>query len=134
MAMLAVIGGGFGLFVQPAVIQAAAELVVPADEIIITAPYTVHKKLVTRDKGGIPVEKVSLMRKVSFVGLDLTKPADVAEFKRRVEEVANDACKQLDTLYPESLYPSEGDNKDCVKEAIANAMMQAGQTIPGFRS
>jgi UrcA family protein len=99
------------------------------DEITIVAPYTVHRKIVGRTTAGIPVEEISLSRKVSFAGLDLTKHADVVEFEKRINDVAKEACKQLNTLYPEALYPPVDTDLDCVKEAVADGLKQANRVI-----
>ena len=53
----------------------------------------------------------------------------VTELKRRINDTAKDACKQLDTLYPEALYPPLTPKVDCVETAVDGAMAQANVAI-----
>jgi UrcA family protein len=75
---------------------------------------------------GIPIEQVSLNRKVGFGDLTLSTPAGKAELDKRIKTVAKEACHQLSTLYP--LENWDTDNRTCVADAIHNAMEQE-QTI-----
>jgi UrcA family protein len=85
--------------------------------ITVTAPRTVDHRVIDRNPvTRAELEEVSLSRGVSYAGLDLGKPADVAEVEKRIDATAQEACQQLDKLY--TLMKSD---KDCVEKAAAEA-------------
>ncbi len=100
-----------------------------ADElptITIGAGVTI-KSVVGRTSSGLPIEEVTITHRVSYADLDLTKTAGAAELKRRVQETARAACKQLDELYP-----LEAKNaRECARMAIAKASPQVENAING---
>jgi UrcA family protein len=98
-------------------------------EINITAPYTTHRRIIGRTSTGIPVEELSLARPVSYADLDLRKQADVMEFERRINQAAKQACGQLNTMYPEALYPPMPSDQHCVRDAAFGGMTQANFVI-----
>ena len=116
------------------VVAAAAVLLAVAsaaaqdnEQITIVAPHAVQHKQVGRTYTGIPIEQISLSHRVGFSDLDLTKPADVAILKKRVEAAALQGCKELDKLYPlDNLSPS---NKSCANSARETAMQQVDAAV-----
>jgi UrcA family protein len=120
-AALGIIGGS-GVATTPATAQ-------QSDEISIVAPRTGDKERVGIAKGGIPISQVSVTRKILVSGLDLSKPEVVAELTKRINETAKEACDQLNILYPPSIYPTEGPEKNCVEEAAKGGMAQANTLI-----
>jgi len=116
--------------------QALAQALVSqtTEEITVTGPRTVHRTPTGRKSmTGAPVEEVTLMRRVSYAGLNLNDPMDVKEFERRIHDTAKEACSQLDTLYPENLYPRVTTDKECMKEAVNGGMAQAEMVIKAVR-
>jgi UrcA family protein len=104
----------------------------PQEEITIVAPHLVQRKVVGRTAIGAPVEVISLPRPVSYADLDLTKPADADELRKRISETAKAACKQLDNMYPEgNLFQAVPSDQNCVKTATREAMDIAEQVIAG---
>lgn len=98
-----------------------------ADEletITVTAGAMV-KTVVGHSTIGAPIEEVTLTHHVSFADLDIGTHTGAMALKRRVEETAHAACKQLDELYPKS-----GESRStCVRHAIAGATEQINQAI-----
>ncbi|MFI4973511.1 MAG: UrcA family protein, partial [Caulobacterales bacterium] len=92
-----------------------------AAEVTVVAPHAVHQQ-VGRTSMGVPIEIVSLTRHVGYGDLDLTTPSGVATFEKRISDTAKQACQQLDTLYPASLYPPDPKDQDCVATAIGGGM------------
>jgi UrcA family protein len=118
--LLAAAGG----LVGGVIMTSAPALAQPQEEITVTAPYEVHRKDAGRAASGAAIEVISLTRHVTYSGLDLTKQADVTELESRIKRTAKEACKQLDSLYPEAIYPSMPSNQNCIKAATDEGMTQ----------
>jgi UrcA family protein len=101
----------FGVDVAAA--QQTTDVVVQADYPAIT---------VKRAAPSSPVHVISLARHVSYADLDSSTPAGAAELKRRINDAAEDICKRLDELYPDSK-PS---GRACTEIAVKNAMRKVG--------
>jgi UrcA family protein len=91
--------------------------------ITVQASHAVTQKQVGMSYTGIPIEQVQLSRHVGFSDLDLSTPAGQAALEKRIKAVAEEACKQLKTLYP--LEQWDTDNRTCVADAVQHAMEQA---------
>lgn len=85
----------------------------------------VSKKIISMSSSGVPTEEVTVTRRISYADLDLNTHAGTLALKRRVEEAARLACKQLDELYPleQPAAPS------CVKDALTAANSQVDAAI-----
>ncbi len=68
-------------------------------------------------------------RRVSYADLNLRNSADRNELARRINVTAQEACSQLNTLYPADMYPPQTTDRDCVKDAVDSGMTQA-RSIP----
>jgi UrcA family protein len=91
--------------------------------ITVQASHNVTQKTVGMSYTGIPIEQVQLSRHVGYSDLDLSTPAGQAALEKRIKTVAQEACKQLKTLYP--LEQWDTDNSTCVADAVQQAMQQA---------
>src|SRR5271156_5013793 len=91
--------------------------------ITVQASHGVTQKQVGMTYTGIPIEQVQLSRQVGYSDLDLSTPAGQAALEKRIKAVAQEACKQLKTLYP--LEQWDTDNRTCVADAVQKAMEQA---------
>ena len=91
--------------------------------ITVQASHSVTQKQVGMSYTGIPIEQVQLSRHVGYSDLDLSTPAGQAALEKRIKTVAQEACKQLQTLYP--LEQWDTDNRTCVADAVQQAMQQA---------
>jgi len=78
---------------------------------------------------GAPIEDVVITHRVSYADLDLRTQAGAAELRRRVQETARVACKQLDDLYP----LEEKKARECTQTAIADASPQVRNAIAAVR-
>jgi len=80
---------------------------------------------VGRTASGVPIEQITLTRRVGYSDLDLTTHAGATELEKRVNDTATAACKELDRLYPLTA-PSAG---TCAKSAADGAMKQVHTAI-----
>ena len=92
------------------------------EEITIVAPRVVKRKIVGRTPIGAPIEVVTLSRPVSYGDLDLATEEGRATLRKRIEDTAKKTCKELDVMYPESMYPPIPAEQHCVENAISEAM------------
>lgn len=90
--------------------------------ITVEASHPVQKKQVGVSYAGIPIEQVKLSRQVGYDDLNLGTPAGAAALEKRIKITAEEACKQLRTLYP--LESWDSDNATCVEDAVNSAMRQ----------
>lgn len=109
-----------GLALTPAGADAYKTAVVAEDEIVITAPYTVH-----RDG-----EAVSVSRTVSVKGLDLRYASAVEELNRRVAVTAEIACDEAEDYLRAQ---SATTDRQCVRNAIRGARSQVAALIDRYR-
>jgi UrcA family protein len=89
-------------------------------EIVVTPNYRNQ-----RSENGIPTQRVYASRVVHFDDLDLSTRWGVHELHARVVRAATDACDQLDSLYPQGLYPIDSNDGDCKARAVRHAMADA---------
>ena len=123
-----VVSGLLG-FASPAYAQAAAD---EQEQVTVTAPpYTIHRTHGPQRQYRLLVpERVSVSQAVSYADLDLSKPADAAEFKRRIEETARQVCEVLDRHVPRSPFDIVLD-PDCVRTTTERAMASARRVMAG---
>lgn len=95
----------------------------PSEEIAVVAPHQVTHKTVGHGSLGLPVEQVTITHQVAYKDLDLKSATGTAALEKRINDVAKQACHQLDELYPKSRV----DNIRCELSAkeSAGAQMQA---------
>ena len=74
---------------------------------------------------GVPLEQITLLRRVSYADLDLSTRAGEAELRKRVKSNARAACRQLDQLYPMEIKNAP----QCIKKAIAEASRQVDAAV-----
>lgn len=85
----------------------------------------VSKKVIAMSSSGVPTEQVTVTRRVSYSDLDLKTYAGAAALKRRVEDAAQAACKQIDELYP----IEQAQAPSCVKDSVAAADEQVKAAV-----
>jgi UrcA family protein len=100
-------------------------------KITVEADHQVQKRQVGTTYTGIPIEEVSLTRHVGFRDLDLNSPSGRAELDKRIKEVAKEACKQLQTLYP--LEQWETDTDTCIANAVKSAKAQEQAIVASYQ-
>jgi UrcA family protein len=92
----------------------------PLEEIVVEASPIV-KEHSTESPSAPGYYKVMMSSRVSYAGLDLTKPADFATLESRIKEAATVVCDKLGKAYPDS-----GPNtKECAKRAADKALAEA---------
>ena len=95
-------------------------------EIVVTAPRSVPVTVERSPYTGAPVLVATVKIPVRFGDLDLKDPASSARLFTRIRRVAQDACAQLDRLYPLSPDPSCVDNAIADARPAAEALLAAG--------
>lgn len=78
---------------------------------------------------GAPIEEVVITHRVSYADLDLRTHAGAVELRKRVQETARAACRQLDDLYPLETKQAP----ECTQTAIAAASPQVRSAIASVR-
>jgi len=98
---------------SPALAQGSA----PAEgkEIVVEAPRTAPAPGKRDPYSGAPMITTTVRITALYGDLDLTRPADAARLRSRIERVAQAACRQLDTMQPFTPDPA------CVGTAVARA-------------
>lgn len=94
-----------------------------ANEIIVEAPRSVPLPRQRSSFTGAPIVTTTVKIPVRYDDLDLTSADDRARLMARVERVAEDACKELDWLYPLNTDP------ECVRNTLAKSTAAARATI-----
>lgn len=102
----------------------------PGEEITITAPRAVKQRVGTTPGRG-PIEDISLVRKINVAGLDLRNSDVAAEVAKKIRDTAKESCDQMNVLYPDTTYPAVGEEKNCVDEAVQDALAQLKALIAG---
>ena len=92
------------------------------EEVTVQGTRVVTAKVVARPYD-VPITEVGLSYGVSTRGLDLASQAGVMELKKRVNEVAETACKELGKRYPNAK-PSDA---ECAKAAADEAMAKVNE-------
>ena len=90
------------------------------EEVTVQASRTVEKH-VGHTSTGIPIVDVSLAYGVSYAGLDLASHAGVMELEKRVNDAAQQACKELARQYPFHATPNDA---ECAKTTADKAMVK----------
>lgn len=93
----------------------------------VTVEAVRQAKVVGRTSSGVPIEQITLTRKVSYTDLDLKTQAGAAELEKRVKDTAKSACDELDTLYP--LTKTAAETATCVKKSTDDAMVMVRRAI-----
>ncbi len=99
-------------------------------EITVTSPsYTVHRTQGPQRQYRLLLpERVTVSRSVSYADLVLSRPADAAELRRRIEETAKAVCEALDRQVPRSPFDVPLD-RDCVRITTEQAMVSARKVM-----
>ena len=84
-------------------------------------PVEVQIPMEARFYGGLNSDVITLSQTVGYADLDLSKPADAAEFEKRVQQTAHEVCGRLSKRFPRTWHDPISD-KDCVKPAVGPAM------------
>jgi UrcA family protein len=86
------------------------------EKVTVQGPYTIREHMNDTSIGRGEIEKVSVSQSVSYADLNLSKPADVAVLKDRIQRAARDNCNKLRRSYPEFSYRAP--RPDCVADAV----------------
>ncbi|MEW9854785.1 UrcA family protein [Novosphingobium sp. M1R2S20] len=121
---------GLGLMAFASLACGGAAMAAPdqqEDEIVVTAPRALPLPAERSPYTGAPIATASVAIPVLYEDLDLGTERDRERLMTRIDRVAQDACRQLDRMFP--LNP----DADCVRNATsaaksaANAMLSARQ-------
>lgn len=98
------------------------------ETITVYAPFVVRHASLPK-KAGEQLELISVNRAVSFHDLNLKDAADQKTLETRINQAAQDACKELDKRFPKNVYIPVPANQDCVANATNGAMLVVTQLI-----
>jgi UrcA family protein len=93
-----------------------------SENVTVFAPYVVKK--VETGPMKERTTTVTVSREVSYKDLDLATAEGRAALESRVQQMAKDVCSELNRRYPSNVYVPVSSNKNCVKDAINEAMIQ----------
>jgi len=125
-AILALAGIGFVIPAGPAVAQQANEKM--EEYIVVGAPIERHRVVGRSSTTGADIEEIELTRQVSYADLDLCKHADVMTMETRIENTAEESCKELSDMFP--LNPSNRTEiASCTRKAVDGAKQQLQKAI-----
>jgi UrcA family protein len=94
------------------------------EQITVVPPFSMQQGQ-TPLKGGMKTTIISFNRTVSYGDLDLSKPSDKAELSNRIGSAARDACQELDSKYPQSVWVPVPESQDCIGNATRGALAMA---------
>jgi UrcA family protein len=109
----------------------------PTETITVVAPYLVTPQEVpagnsqVKSSPHVKMMEVSVLGSASFADLDLSKTADAAILKTRINDEAKSLCKAIESKYPSTVYVPVT-NQDCVKTATDEAMVAADILITAY--
>jgi UrcA family protein len=104
----------------------------PSEEVVVVAPYLVHKKTLLGTQHRLPVYSVTVERNVSYADIDLGTPSGATELQNRVDDAAKEVCAELDRKYPKSVYPPISDTRHCVETASKEGQARAQEVIAAY--
>jgi UrcA family protein len=93
------------------------------ENVTVFAPYVV-KKVQSGGRAKDRVSTVSVSRQVSYSDLDLTTSGGRDQLETRVKQMARDVCGELDRRFPKQVFIPVGENRNCVRDTTAEAMLQ----------
>jgi UrcA family protein len=134
----AVMAGGGALgpsaLAQPA--PAAESSPTPtAGALTVVAPRVMRRQVAgTARFQGSPIEVLSLAHTVNFGDLDLTTPAGVEEFQKRIMYSALDACNEIEAEYPSNVYVPIPPDQNCPDTTARAALAVARNIISAARA
>lgn len=98
-----------------------------ADEVpgVQVQAMRIHKERVMDTSSPFPVDQITLSYRVSAKGLDLKTTAGEKALRKRVEDAASAACREIGRLYP----LSEPDDFECSRITAHAAMPQVDQMV-----
>ncbi|MET1754028.1 UrcA family protein [Novosphingobium sp. RD2P27] len=106
-----------------------AAIAAPAEDggIVVMAPRAIPVPAERSPYTGAPIATASVKIPVLYQDLDLAEARDGERLVTRIERVAYDACKQLDSLFPFNPDP------ECPRKAAASAKDAAKAMIASAR-
>jgi UrcA family protein len=96
--------------------QSASE---PGDTVTVFAPYVIRRK-----RGPRNVQTISVSRNVDFHDLDLARPRDATALEQRVEQAAQDVCRELDSRYGGGVRKRTSGDRFGARHASASALVE----------
>jgi UrcA family protein len=131
LALLILAGASVMATPSPTLAQTAPDARSEHEEITVVAPHVVRREVKTPAMGkqAMPIELVTVERRVSYHDLDLSKQSDADIFEKRIHDAAADGCKALDKRFPPRVYIPIPSDQDCVGTAEKAALVVAREII-----
>ena len=127
--LLALAATGLVFKTDSAIAQQATE---EMEEIVVEAP--IERREIGRTALVSKTEIIQLRRRVSYADLDLSKYADVNEFKTRIKTTAKESCEKLDDMFPLIESWAMVEIRSCTDKAVAGAEEQVQVAIAAAAS
>lgn len=105
----------------------------PSEEVMVVAPYLVHKKALIGTHHKIPAYSITVQRNVNYSDLDLGTGSGAAELQKRIDDAAKEACTELDRNYPKAVWVPVSDTGHCVEIAVREGQARAQELIDASR-
>jgi UrcA family protein len=118
---------GVGLFAIALVSSTA--IAQKAEDVTVQASRVVNTKTAGYTSSRVPITDVSLTYRVNLADLDLASSAGATQLEKRVNDAAQEACKELGRLY-QNATPSDA---ECAKLARDKAMVDVRQVLAAAR-
>ena len=94
---------------------------------VIGARTVASEKLVSHPQGGPTIKEISISYEVGYGGLDLASSTGATELRKRVQEAANAACKDIGEQRP--LLDLTPDVAECARSDVARAMVKVHELV-----
>lgn len=101
----------------------------PTEQIIVVAPYLVHKKALVGTSHRLPIYSITVEHSVSYADLDLSTASGATELQKRVDDAAKRVCAELDRRYRKGSWVSVDDASHCVENAAKDGQARAQEVI-----
>jgi UrcA family protein len=126
---LALVAAGLAIRSGPAIAQQGDE----AMEEVVVVEVPLEGREVGRSNIGVKIEEFELKRRVSYADLNLCNDADVTEMQTRIENTANELCKELSDKLP-SNRSDPAEIGHCTKKASDGAQEQLQTAVATAKS
>jgi UrcA family protein len=96
-------------------------------EIVVVAKRVINVQPTGKTATGVPIVDMSISYGVSYAGLDLASASGAAEIEKRVNDTAQEACKEIAQQRPLDHFTTS--DADCAKATADKAMIKVHALI-----
>jgi UrcA family protein len=122
-----------GLMLGSAALAATPQAATATAELTASAAPGVQEVVVGRSTIGAPIEQITVSRPLSYVGLNLTNPADVRLIDRQIQDTAEKECAELRDQSNDLRNPTIAGGY-CVRSAAREARSTLSAAVSGAKA